>query len=193
MEKSLAHRFAAQTTAPDLVEILAEQLSASELNTVLLEVFRRRAQALSPAEVLRHYRQNRFVQSARPDPLAFRKFETGLLQLARARGFEALELSPLSPLGACSAVAAVPQHAFVANVAAEARERDWDIEMQHLTPDAQPYYRILQDKIAAWIGGQEVEIADSGFTDWTQRLSGNRKERFLISGLGSELLFYLQG
>lgn len=31
--------------------------------------------------------------------------------------------------------------------------------------------------------------ADGGYTDWTQRLSGNRKERFLISGLGLELLF----
>lgn len=29
-----------------------------------------------------------------------------------------------------------------------------------------------------------VEIGDGGFVDWTQRLTGNRKERLLISGVG---------
>lgn len=308
MKKSLAHRFAAQTAATGLVEILSEQLSASELNSVLLEVFHRRAQSLAPAGVLRQYRQNRFVQPARVDPLAFRKFETGLLQLARARGFEVVELSPLCPFGACSAVAVVPQNnvvsalrgtevvadatnalalesarrradagfpaeplrlcaahrhvraqsladsrhtahfkafclttagrdtgsfqferthlfghwgfyrsflqdklglplqirlrslaadapqrAFVDGVVAEARAQDWDLELTAPTLGAQPYYRILQAKIAVWIGAQEVEIADSGFTDWTRRLGSNGKERFLISGLGSELLFKLGG
>jgi hypothetical protein len=37
-----------------------------------------------------------------------------------------------------------------------------------------------------------VEIADGGFVDWTQQLLGNRKERFLISGFGLELLFKMQ-
>ncbi|MBC9933138.1 hypothetical protein [Chitinophaga qingshengii] len=36
--------------------------------------------------------------------------------------------------------------------------------------------------------GPEMEIADGGFTDWTQQLSGNRKERCLISGMGLSLL-----
>ena len=29
-----------------------------------------------------------------------------------------------------------------------------------------------------------VEIGDGGFVDWTQRLTGNRKERLLITGVG---------
>ncbi|MFI6102468.1 hypothetical protein ACIA8G_43550 [Lentzea sp. NPDC051213] len=33
-----------------------------------------------------------------------------------------------------------------------------------------------------------VEIGDGGFTDWTQRLMGNRKERLLISGVGVDRL-----
>jgi hypothetical protein len=36
--------------------------------------------------------------------------------------------------------------------------------------------------------GREWEIGDGGFTDWTQRLLGNAKERLLISGLGTERL-----
>ena len=36
--------------------------------------------------------------------------------------------------------------------------------------------------------GQEFDLSDGGFTDWTQKLLSNRKERFLISGFGSELI-----
>jgi hypothetical protein len=34
--------------------------------------------------------------------------------------------------------------------------------------------------------GNRYPIVDGGFTDWTARLLGNRKERLLISGIGSE-------
>jgi hypothetical protein len=36
--------------------------------------------------------------------------------------------------------------------------------------------------------GETLELADGGFTDWTQQLLGNRKERLLISGIGLERL-----
>ncbi|MDX8035597.1 hypothetical protein SK803_35795 [Lentzea sp. BCCO 10_0856] len=42
------------------------------------------------------------------------------------------------------------------------------------------YYEGLCFKV--FRGG--VEIGDGGFVDWTQRLTGNRKERLLISGVG---------
>ncbi|MCP2249699.1 hypothetical protein LX86_008486 [Lentzea aerocolonigenes] len=42
------------------------------------------------------------------------------------------------------------------------------------------YYKGLCFKV--FLDG--VEIGDGGFVDWTQRLTGNRKERLLISGVG---------
>jgi hypothetical protein len=36
--------------------------------------------------------------------------------------------------------------------------------------------------------GEVLELVDGGFTDWTQQLLGNRKERLLISGIGLERL-----
>jgi hypothetical protein len=36
--------------------------------------------------------------------------------------------------------------------------------------------------------GQRYPFADGGFTDWTQRIAGNRKERMMVSGAGSELV-----
>jgi hypothetical protein len=37
-------------------------------------------------------------------------------------------------------------------------------------------------------GGQKQLISDGGFTDWTQRLAADAKERLLVSGFGPELL-----
>ena len=34
--------------------------------------------------------------------------------------------------------------------------------------------------------GEVMLLADGGFTDWTQKLLGNRRERLLISGFGTE-------
>jgi hypothetical protein len=50
------------------------------------------------------------------------------------------------------------------------------------------YYRDLCFKVNADTGGQLEEIGDGGFTDWTVRLTANRKERLLISGLGLDRL-----
>jgi hypothetical protein len=50
------------------------------------------------------------------------------------------------------------------------------------------YYTGLQFKVVIQVKGQEWEIADGGFTTWTQLLLGNKKERLLISGFGLELL-----
>ena len=36
--------------------------------------------------------------------------------------------------------------------------------------------------------GQRYPLADGGFTNWTARLLGNKKERLLISGIGSEFI-----
>ncbi len=67
---------------------------------------------------------------------------------------------------------------------------EWPVSRIASKASEQSYYRHLQFKIVIpGPGGQEIDIADGGYTDWTQRLSGNRKERFLISGLGLELLF----
>lgn len=49
------------------------------------------------------------------------------------------------------------------------------------------YYRSFTLRISPQApDGNRHPIVDGGFTDWTARLLGNRKERLLISGIGSE-------
>jgi hypothetical protein len=87
---------------------LAEELGGSELQSVLLEVMARRAAARAPRDVLAQYRRDRFVSPAAVDQRTSVAVDAQLL--AAADGFEAIELSPVAPLGTCSTVALTAQH-----------------------------------------------------------------------------------
>lgn len=92
-------------------DALARGMGGSELQSVLLEVLRERARGRSPREVLEQYRRDRFVRPAAVDQRASVEVDRQLL--AAAEGFEAVELSPLAPLGTCSVLALTDQHRVV--------------------------------------------------------------------------------
>lgn len=89
-------------------EQLAAELAGSELQSVLLEVMRRRAQARQPREVLAQYRRDRFCMPAAGDLRESVALDAHLL--AAADGFEAIELSPVAPLGSTSTVGLTDQN-----------------------------------------------------------------------------------
>jgi|GEM_PF-7063181 len=54
---------------------------------------------------------------------------------------------------------------------------------------AMSYYQNGCFKISAQnSNGQIYPLVDGGFTDWTQQLVSSKKERLLVSGVGTELL-----
>jgi hypothetical protein len=288
-------------TGIDLVTILAEELSGSELNSLLLEVFDKKASQLKPSQLLQQYRTNRFVQPAAVDVLQLRAKETRTLQLLEQHGFVPLELSPVSLLGTCSAVAPVSQkkiisatrgtevlsdatNAIALHIAAQKKQKEAATVQQYCTthrhvrtppvkikghsphftiacwvsagPDtgsytfetnairehfqilqavlkqvfhvevqyfklqprtgykqgdqllsrafdnirndfpvvldtsaaANDYYQGIQYKAIIRVDGEEIEIADGGFVNWTQQLLENKKERCFITGLGIDYL-----
>lgn len=83
---------------PGLARILADELPAADLSTLLMEVFRRRAARRRPADVLRAIGEDRFARPATISPLAHNVWEQMALAHCEAH-FEAIELSPLTPLG----------------------------------------------------------------------------------------------
>jgi len=89
-------------------ERLATELSGAELQSVLLEVMQRRAAARTPADVLAHYERDGFCRPAAVDQRISVALDGHLL--AAAAGFDAIELSPVAPLAACSSVALTAQH-----------------------------------------------------------------------------------
>ena len=55
------------------------------------------------------------------------------------------------------------------------------------------YYRGLLLNVDAEFEGVRYSIADGGTVDWTQRLLSDRRERLLVSGIGSERVARLMG
>ena len=98
------------TGVPDLAEVLAERLAPSDLTALLLDVARRRAARLEPADVLRRYERDRFVRPAEGDTSETERVALSLVP----DDFERVDLSPLAPLGSGSVLAGVSQDWAVA-------------------------------------------------------------------------------
>jgi hypothetical protein len=81
-------------------------LDSADLQSLLLEVTARRAERLTPADVLRTYESSRFVTPSRFDARRVAALQCRLLE-ALPEGFAAIQLSPLAPLGCCSVLATV--------------------------------------------------------------------------------------
>ena len=290
-------------TGADLLKLLTEELSGTELNSLLLAAFDRIAAGTAPASLLKAYDSNRFVHPAEGDMLSLRSKELQTLQTLQANSFQPIELSPVSLLGSCSAVGTVDQkkicsatrgtevladatnalaihiawlkkrvseaasievrlctthrhlrtaplkvkghtaHFTIACWVTSGRDtgsfqfemtaflehlralqsvltKVFGVKISHIKlqprtgyeqgerlvqylrnqiaailpvsidENAPPndYYKGIQYKAIIEMNGQEIEIADGGFTDWTQQLLSNKKERFLITGLGIEFL-----
>ena len=50
------------------------------------------------------------------------------------------------------------------------------------------YYKGINFKLYMEKENGKTEIGDGGFVDWIQRMTGNRKERCMISGIGIDRL-----
>ncbi|WP_091672314.1 hypothetical protein [Micromonospora auratinigra] len=270
-------------------------LPAADLRTALLTVARDRAAAVRPADVVRRWREDRFVRPADVDPRALSRVEGRLWELLPA-DVAGVELSPVAPVGTCAAVAPVSQHRIVTTmrgtevvsdptnalaVEAAARRRHGDevhlaaahrvLRAQDFGPGASAHFRLftlvssardtgsgrtearlLARHLSFWhtvladlartavprlhvtildpvvgerladtvrpvlaadgatphdeperrrgrgyyvgaalrltLHGGALEVGDGGFTDWTARLTGDAKERCLISCLATERL-----
>jgi len=291
----------------NLFNDLSEKLSASELNTLLLELFRTRAKKITAAELLRQFEKNRFAAPSEVDTINFKEFEIRCLRLAKSKGFTPVTLSPLAPFGTCSAVAFVDQNnvvtalrgtevvsdatnvlsilmarefkkkkdhglikyaathrharsqalsnpAFTAhfgifclatggpdtgsftfeleqlvdhiNIHYSVYSNEFDLNKERLLLkiylkeeneifhqrlkdniktisdativeierqlDPGDYYKLVQFKFFLVRNGQEVNLSDGGFVDWTQKLIPNKKHRLIISGVGTELIHKMQ-
>ncbi len=105
----IIERIERESGIPRLCLLLAEKLEPTDLQSLLLEVYRLRAEQRSPRAVLADYARNRFVK---PSPVQV----TRLLEWEQAAFselppiFKPLILSPVCPLSTASVVASVAQN-----------------------------------------------------------------------------------
>lgn len=109
MSSGITNKITDRINQPDLMRLLVDELSGTELNSLLLEVFHQRARLIDPAHLLSQYQKNRFVKPADLPVLELMQQEIDLLTLFNKFSFEPLELSPVSVFGSCSVVATANQ------------------------------------------------------------------------------------
>ena len=112
MPDGLLERIEREAGVPNLAELLATRLAPTDLQSLLLEVHARRAAAVTPRRLLEQYETNRFVAPSVADPRLLAEVDRLAWSLLPP-GYAPIELAPLAPLGACSAVATVSQHKIV--------------------------------------------------------------------------------
>lgn len=115
MAEGPIERIVRDTGVHDLVEVLAERLAPTDLQSLLLEVYRRRVARTSPADLLARHEENRFTRPSALDPNAITWFEQLVWSLL-PDGYRAIELSPLCPLGTNSVVATVDQNKVISTI-----------------------------------------------------------------------------
>jgi hypothetical protein len=93
---------------------LARGMPASEVWSLLLSALRERAEHRTAGELTQQWERDRFVQLSYIDQRTLVELDSHLL--AAARDFEAVELSPLAPLGATSSVALTTQNRVVSTI-----------------------------------------------------------------------------
>lgn len=102
MGTNIANHIATKMGHPELIEVLAEELSGTALNSLLLAVFNQRLAKQVPTGLLKQYAQNRLVKPAAVDVMRLKAQELATLQLFCDQNFEPIELSPVAQLGTCS-------------------------------------------------------------------------------------------
>ena len=113
-EESADERVWRQVTASPRAA-LNHELSPADLQTLLLDVSRRRASRVTPARLLQRWRQDRYVRPTAADPRVLWPLEARLWAMLPPE-FAGLELSPVAPLGACCALGPVSQDRVISTV-----------------------------------------------------------------------------
>jgi len=105
----LLQRIVEAAKGADVLDLLAEDLAPTDLQSLMLEVYRRRSLARTPADLLDDYRRSRFFGRAPFDEADLSEWG----EIARrigTPGFEFLTMSPVTPLGTCAVLADVSQN-----------------------------------------------------------------------------------
>jgi hypothetical protein len=111
--KKLIEKIEEKIGCDQLADRISENISNSDLNSLLLEIFKNKTEKISPANLLNQFSNNRFTLPSTIDVIEYKKFEIKWLESAKTIGFTPIQLSPLTQLGSSSAVGFVNQNNVV--------------------------------------------------------------------------------
>src|SRR5712691_9409952 len=100
---------------PNLTDVLVDRLAPTDLQSLLLEVYRRRATKRDPKELIKDHISNRFTRPSTTSPP--RLLEWDHIAFSRLpTDFQPIALSPVCPLGTVSVLAPISQDWTVSTI-----------------------------------------------------------------------------
>jgi len=111
----IIERIQREAGVPDLVDALVERLDPTDLQSLLLEVYRRRATGVTPGQLLERYERDRFVRPSDVAPSTLADVDRLAWSLLPDQ-YSAVELAPVCPLGTSAAIATVDQNKVVTTI-----------------------------------------------------------------------------
>jgi hypothetical protein len=115
MSNPMLERIQREAGIPNLIDVLVERLTPTDLQSLMLEVYRRRAADIQPGQLLERYEKDRFVRPAESDPALLAHLDLLAWSLLPEQ-YTALELSPVCALGTNATVATVDQNKIVTTI-----------------------------------------------------------------------------
>ena len=116
MASKIINRIQEQVGISNLFKVLSDAFSASDLQSLMMEVYAHRTENMTPADVFKSYQKDRFVKPANSTVFAILEFDKIAFELANKLKFSPLELSPIAPLGVCSVVATAHQNKIISTI-----------------------------------------------------------------------------
>ena len=115
MSDPMLERIQREAGIPELIDVLVERLAPTDLQSLLLEVYRRRVVGVQPSQLLERYERDRFVRPSDLAPNVLAEFDRLVWSLLPEH-YKAVELSPVCPLGSNATVATVDQNKVVTTI-----------------------------------------------------------------------------
>ncbi|NQU86402.1 MAG: hypothetical protein HQ541_11630 [Mariniphaga sp.] len=115
MKQKIIDGIIKKTGIPDLIDVLVDRLSFSELQSLLLKIFELKTKKKSSNDILSEYQSNRFVKPSDINPVILRNLELKIFSLLPS-DFELIELSPLTPIGTASVLTTTHQNNVISTI-----------------------------------------------------------------------------
>jgi hypothetical protein len=112
--RDFIRRIERESGVPDLAQVLAD-CEPTDLQSLLMEVYGRMAKRRQPPALLSEHVSNRFTRPSGCDPARILEWDSIALSHL-PKGFNAIELSPVSPLGTTSIVAPISQDWVISTI-----------------------------------------------------------------------------
>ena len=113
-DKGIIERIARRLAAGDPVGALVHGLPPTDLQSLMLHVYRERSRDRDPGDLVAQYERNAMLRPAAGDARALAALEYAALECAEQ--FEAVDLSPVAPLGVNAVLGMIDQNNCLATV-----------------------------------------------------------------------------